>query len=192
MGTTFVQHDPQHPVTAYGDFVKACLRGIASGMGVSYNSLASDLEGVNYSSIRAGLLEEREEWKNIQTWFIETVVEPVFESWLKMALLSGALKMPNGSALPAAKLEKFNAPDWKPRRWPWVDPLKDMQASVLAVEKGFQSRRHIISEAGDDIEDVFSDDAADKQLAADYGLDFPKDIQPPAPRGGSISGQPVE
>lgn len=192
MGTNFVPLDPQHPVTAYGDFVKACLRGISSGLGVSYNSLASDLEGVNYSSIRAGLLEEREEWKNIQTWFIETVVEPIFEAWLRMALLSGSLKMPNGSALPAAKLDKFNSPEWKPRRWPWVDPLKDMQASVLSVEKGFSSARHIIAEGGGDIEDVYSDQAADKQLAEQYGLDFPKDIQPTAPRGGSITGQPTE
>lgn len=177
MGTTFQTLDPQHPVSAYADFVKAALRGISSGVGVSYNSLASDLEGVNYSSIRAGLLEEREEWKRIQNWFIETVIEPVFESWLKMALLSGALKMPNGSALPAAKLEKFNVPEWKPRRWAWVDPLKDLNAQVLAIEKGLTSRRHVISEQSGDIEDVFADIAADDALAETYGLDFPKDVQ---------------
>jgi capsid protein len=70
--------------------------------------------------------------------------------------------------------------------------LKDMQASVLSVEKGFSSARHIIAEGGGDIEDVYSDQAADKQLAEQYGLDFPKDIQPTAPRGGSITGQPTE
>ena len=177
MGTTFQTLDPQHPVTAYADFVKAALRGISSGMGVSYNSLASDLEGVNYSSIRAGLLEEREEWKAIQNWFIETVIEPIFEAWLKMALLSGALKMPNGSALPAAKYDKFNVPEWKPRRWQWVDPKKDLEAQIMAIEKGLTSRRHVISEQSGDIEDVFADLAADDKLAETYGLDFPKDVQ---------------
>ncbi|MFL3666772.1 MAG: hypothetical protein ACJ06V_09365 [Verrucomicrobiota bacterium] len=30
--------------------------------------IANDLEGVNYSSIRAGLLDEREYYKAVQRW----------------------------------------------------------------------------------------------------------------------------
>ena len=74
--------------------------------------------------------------------------------------------------MPAAKLAKWNQPEWKPRRWDWVDPLKDLQASVLAVEKGFKSRRSIISEGGGDIEDTFQDINADEELADEYGLEF--------------------
>ena len=69
--------------------------------------------------IRAGLLEEREEWKSIQNWFIDAVMQPVFDEWLNYALLSGALN------LPAAKYDKFSAIEWKPRRWQWVGPLMD-------------------------------------------------------------------
>lgn len=177
MGTTFQTLDPQHPVAAYADFVKAALRGVSSGIGVSYNSLASDLEGVNYSSIRAGLLEEREEWKGIQNWFIETVRTVIFEKWLAMALLSGELKLPNGSALPAAKFDKFNSPEWKPRRWQWVDVYKDAMANVMLIEKGLSSRRQIIAENGGDVEDTFADLSADEDLAENYGLKFPKDVQ---------------
>ncbi|MBT3840841.1 MAG: phage portal protein [Verrucomicrobia bacterium] len=119
MGTTFQSWNPDHPVGNYAGFVKSCLRGIAAGLGVSYNMLANDLEGVNYSSIRAGLLDEREYYKAVQRWFIDTVITPVFEGWLETNILNGTIN------LPAAKLEKFNAPDWKPRRWAWVDPLKD-------------------------------------------------------------------
>lgn len=175
-GYDFKSFDPTHPSTAFKDFVKATLRGISAGLGVSYVSLANDLESVNYSSIRAGLLEEREEWKTTQEWFISWFVCPVFEEWLTMAATVGALKnSETGPALPAAKLEKWNHPEFKPRRWDWVDPLKDLQASVLAVEKGFKSRREIISEGGGDIEDTFSDLNADEELAHEYGLDFDKE-----------------
>lgn len=186
-GQKFVPHDPTHPTTAYGDFVKSVLRGIASGLGVSYVSLANDLEGVNFSSIRSGLLEEREEWRSLQNWLIEDLHQPVFDSWLEMSLASGAIRMPanmGGSALPLSRIEKFQDMEWKPRRWPWVDPLKDMQANVMAVEKGFDSRRSIISEQGKDIEDVFRDQAEDEKLASGYGLEFPTDVQQ--------GGQPVE
>jgi lambda family phage portal protein len=132
---------------------------------------------VNYSSLRAGLLDEREEWKAVQQWLIEELCEPVFEDWLSWSLGLGFILLPNGSALPQRNYDKFNAPEWKPRRWPWVDPLKDMQASVLAVEKGFDSRRRIIAEEGKDIEDVFLEQKEDAALAEEYGLEFPTDAE---------------
>ena len=175
VGTDFRAFDPQHPNGQYGQFIKGCLRGISAGLGISYNSLANDLEGVNYSSIRAGVLEEREEYKSIQNWFIGAVMQPVFDEWLNYALLSNALN------LPAAKYEKFAAIEWKPRRWQWVDPLKDTQANVIAVANGFKSRRGIISEAGGDIEDVLDEIAADEQLAAEKGVDLARSEPEDAP-----------
>ena len=53
-GWEFKEWSPDHPVAAFPDFVKAMLHEIASGLGVSYTALSGDLEGVNYSSIRAG------------------------------------------------------------------------------------------------------------------------------------------
>ena len=120
----------KYPNGQFGVFVKACLRSVASGLGVSYNSLSGDLEGVNYSSIRAGLLEEREELKGVQRFVIEHVVDPIFREGLSYALLS------EGLDLPAAKLDKFEMVEWKPRRWQWVDPLKDTQANVMSVANG--------------------------------------------------------
>lgn len=172
VGTDFKTFDPQHPSTAYAPFIKSCLRGIAAGLNVSYNSLANDLEGVNYSSIRAGLLEEREQWQAVQHWFVDHVAQPVFDEWLQFALLAGALD------LPAQKFDKFAAVEWRPRRWQWVDPLKDTNANILAVQNGFKSRRSIIAEAGGDVEDTFAEIAADGALAEAKGIAFEKD--PPA------------
>ncbi len=176
-GDTFHEIDPTHPNTAFGEFMKGGLRGIAAGLGVNYNSLANDLESVNYSSMRAGKLEEIEEYKAIQSWLIENLHQPVFEAWLESALMAGALTLPGGSPLPMSKFDKFNSVQWKPRRWPWVDPLKDLQAAVLKVEKGFGSRRSIIAEMGGDIEDVFQEQEEDNKLADEHNLDFPIDIQ---------------
>ena len=46
-GMKFQEWNPSHPTTAYKDFVKSTLRGIASGLGVSYELVSGDLEGVN-------------------------------------------------------------------------------------------------------------------------------------------------
>lgn len=183
-GYQFKPFDPSAPHTNYPDFVKAQLREIAAGLGVSYNSLANDIESVNYSSIRAGLLEEREEWMGLQEWFIQWFVTPIFEDWLQTSLSVGAIT--DGIlTLPAAKFEKFNQPEWKARRWPWVDPLKDTQAHVLRIKNRLTSHRAVIAEGGGDIEDTLSDIEADEQLAESKGLEL--DVEDPQPEPGALT-----
>jgi lambda family phage portal protein len=175
-GVEFKAWDSDHPNAGYGDYVKSMLRGVATSLGISYNTLSSDLEGVNYSSIRAGLIEEREVWKSIQRFIIEHFCEPLFSEWLQLALLSGQL-----SPLPATKMWKFDVPEFQGRRWGWVDPKKDMEAAMLAVENRQKSLRSIIAENGGDIYDVFRSIKADEELAASMGITLPQPQQKPAP-----------
>jgi lambda family phage portal protein len=168
-GVEFTQWDPNHPNQAFGDFVKSRLRGVATSLGVSYNTFASDLEGVNYSSIRAGLLEEREVWKALQRWLIEHFAEIVFEAWLELELMAGRL-----GGLPMSKMWKFNVPEFRGRRWPWVDPKKDVEAAILRVRAGFTSQRDEIAETGGDRFDVFTSQKSDQEEAQKLGLVFPE------------------
>jgi capsid protein len=103
----------------------------------------------------------------VQNWMIDHVVKPIFSEWLEYALLSGSLK------LPAAKVQKFNAAEWRARRWTWVDPLKDTNASILAIENGLKSRRRVIAEQGGDIEETLDEMREDRELAKSKGLAFP-------------------
>ena len=170
-GVDFKPYDPQHPTTAFKDFMKAILRGIASGLDVSYNNLANDLESVNYSSLRAGALEEREVWKELQKWLIEHLLDDVFANWLEMALLKGVIN------LPYSKYKKFNNPKWMPRGFAWVDPLKDMQANILAVKEGLKTHSQIAAEMGMDLEELYQQIAREKELRKKYGITTLSDAQ---------------
>lgn len=163
-GVDFVPWDPQHPTSSFPFFVKAMLRGGASGLGVSYNTLANDLEGVNFSSIRQGALEDRELWRLLQTWLIEHFLDDIFEDWLAMAMTTG--KIP----LPLTKFEKFNKPVWRPRGWSWVDPLKEVKSNREAMDGLIRSGQDVASEQGQDIEEVYAQLAREKKLRAKYGL----------------------
>jgi lambda family phage portal protein len=148
-GWDFKTFDPSHPTTAFAEFVKSTLRGVSSGLGVSYNYLSGDLEGVSYSSIRAGVLDERDTWRDIQAWMIETLCDKVYEKWLEYALLT------NNLPLPIEKFDKFNAGTWQPRGWAWVDPKADMTASIMAINSGLKTAQMVASEQGLDIEDIY-------------------------------------
>lgn len=173
-GYEFQPFNPDYPHAMFDAFMKACLRSVASGLGVSYNSLASDLEGVNFSSIRAGVLEERDNWMAIQRWMIEKFLDSLFSEWLKWALLSGAIVLPNGSALPVGKFDKFNKATWHGRRWQWVDPLKDVEASVKSINNGLKSRRMVASEQGVDLSVVLTQLAEEEKAIAAAGITIEK------------------
>lgn len=161
-------HKAEHPTTAYAAFQKAILRSVASGLGVSYNGLANDLEGVNFSSIRQGVLDERDQWKMLQAWAVDHICQPIYEAWLEMAVLSGRLQLP----VLSGDLSRYMTPRWRPRRWSWVDPLKDSSAADLDVSKGFRTYEDIAADQGRDWEEVFEQAAKEKKRMQELGLDF--------------------
>lgn len=163
-------YDPAYPHDQFDAFCKEALRGIASGIGVAYNSLANDLTGVNFSSIRSGVLEERDGWMALQAWFIAAVLTPVFEEWLELALLNQAIVLPTGRPLPLARFDKFAEHTWQPRRWGWVDPKKDMEAAILAINAKLASPQQIAAQQGRDIEDVLDDIKAFEDMLRERGL----------------------
>jgi lambda family phage portal protein len=161
-GTTIQSYDPQHPNTAFRDFVKSMLRGVSAGLGISYNSLANDLESVNYSSLRQGALEERDMYKSIQGWFLDNFITPIFESWLEAQILGAVIP------LPFIKFEKFNSPVWYPRRWSWIDPGKDITASVEAINNNLKSRQAVCAEQGIDFQDLVQQLKTEQDLIDKY------------------------
>ena len=165
-GWDFKAFDPAYPSGEMGPFIKAMLRGSAAGLGVAYTSLANDLEGINYSGLRAGLGEERDEWTVLQDWFSDHFCGPVAASWLDMALLTGAL------SLPFAKRDKFAAIAWTARGWRSVNPKDDATANSLDLQNLLKSPQEICAERGRSLEEVLDDFKEASELAKDRGIDF--------------------
>lgn len=178
--------DPTYPHDQFDSFCKEAIRGIASGVNVSYHSLGSDLSSINFTSIRAGALEDRDYWMVLQDWLINVALDPIAERVIRHGLAHGKILSPSGHPLPLAKLEKFQAHEWQPRRWQWVDPLKDMNAAIAAINAGLDSPQAIAARAGRDVEDVLDDIERFQQMCRDRGitlggLKFAPDSRDPPP-----------
>lgn len=169
-GIDFVPYDPQHPSTAFDTFIKSALRSVASGLNVAYNTLANDLENVNFSSMRSGLLEEREIYKTLQNWFTNNCLIEVYETFLEMAILT------NEITLPMSKIDKFKKVVWMTRGWQWVDPQRDAQATIMSLNAGLKTVTDILAEQGKDVEDVYAQLAEEQKLRDQYGLNITKEI----------------
>ena len=161
--STPTEHD------AYAPFVKNHLRAVAAGLGLPYELVSGDLEGVTYSSIRAGLIEFRRRVEQLQhNVVVHLFCRPVWERSVRLAVLSGELPARDFDRDPAAWL----GCEWLPPKFDYVDPKKDVEAEILAIEAGLKSRTQAISERGYDAEQVDAEIAADQARATALGLDF--------------------
>jgi lambda family phage portal protein len=157
--------DPTHPSGNADMFAKVVERAMAAGLDVAYHTFSNDLRDANYGSIRAGTIDERDSWLELQDDEVQDLLVPVFEEWLELALLAGAIVMPNGTRLPATKYDKFRQHRWQGRRWQWVDPLKDAEANALAVKRLWKSDEQVSSEMGTDYYDNVADQERCRQAA---------------------------
>ena len=160
--------DPADPGD-YGSYVKNHIRAIASGLGLPYELVSGDLEGVTYSSIRAGLVEFRRRVEQLQhSVLVFPFCRPVWERFVRMAVLADEIPARDFDRDPEAYL----ACDWLPPKWDWVDPLKDARAEIEQIKAGLKSRSQSIAERGYDSEEVDAAIASDLAREEELGLVF--------------------
>lgn len=165
-------HSPNRPNAALDPFMRAMLREVAAGTGVSYESLSRDYSQSNYSSSRLALLDDRDLYKSLQQWWIRCFRLPLHRIWLQQAVL--------GRAVPSIPIEaygvdteRYQAVLFKPRGWSWVDPTKEVTAYKEAVKAGFITVSDVIASTagGLDIEDVIGQRKRELEMFEEAGIE---------------------
>jgi lambda family phage portal protein len=168
-GVTAKPYDPQFPPQGLDTMAKVMLRGLASGLGGSYVHMANNLEGVNYSSIRSGDLEQRGIYRALQRFVIDHHEEPIFCAW------AAILRMNPDTPIDGRKLDTFLDRDeyrFLGRGWDWVDPLKEVQAHKEALKLKLKTRGDILSETtGEDFEELLDRAAEEEAMMTARGMD---------------------
>lgn len=150
-GVQFQKFDSNYPNVNYNEYTKACVRGFSAGLGMSYATHGNDLEAVNYSSARVGIVDEREVYKFRQAELVEELHERVAPAWLARAMLAYA----PFRSLAYDRLEQYaDAMSWQPRRWVGIDPVKEAQANEINLRLRLTSRRRIIRERAEDPDEI--------------------------------------
>lgn len=165
-GYKLAQFDPKQPTQNHAAFVNTILRDVATGLGVNFFSLTGDLSKVNYSSARVGLGEERDVWRELQDFVGTHLCRPVYHRWLRAATLRKAIELS-----PEEYLEAQN-PMWRGRGWRYIDPQKEVNANVLALENNLISLTEVLAEQGVDIQDHFETIKRERELAQEYGIEL--------------------
>lgn len=157
--------NPNFPAAGFESFVRAMLHQIAAGLSISYNSLTGDLSQANYSSMRAGMLPERDHWKRMQRFLAVHLLDRVYRDWLPQAMLAG--KLPGSLGYDPTR---FFDVRWQPRGFDWVDPKKDLEGDLLEVNAGVQSLTRIAAKKGRDLAEIIAERKAELDAFASAGV----------------------
>ncbi|WP_240048465.1 phage portal protein [Crenalkalicoccus roseus] len=141
----------------------------AAGLGIPYVGLTGDMAQANYSSLRASLLDFRRRASAFQHGVLAfQMCRPVAWQWMDAAALVGAVPgLTPRRLLADVGMRRI---EWRPPRWEWVDPLKDIRAEEMAVAAGFRSRSSVIEALGYDPAQVDDEIAAERAREQALGL----------------------
>ncbi len=170
IGEKFTGFNPARPNTGAESFIRYMLRGMCSGVGVSYESASRDYSQSNYSSSRLALLDDRDQYKVLQSWYIRGFRQKLHEHFLDAIVLSNKINISNYFS----NKKEYLSVSFKPRGWSWVDPTKEVQAATQAVKSGFMTISDVISQTsgGQDPQDVFKNHASEREELQKLDLDF--------------------
>lgn len=148
------------------------LRVIARGLDVSYEVVARDLSKVTYLSARQGENQDRRHWEPQQERLNRSVNKRVWDQVLGMGYVQGALPV-RGPFLPRHKEVEFVRPGWD-----WIDPSKDIEGDISAINAGLRSPLETIVKRGGDPYRVLRDCAQFQAWVKELGLELTL-FQPP-------------
>jgi lambda family phage portal protein len=150
-------------IADYGDYSRITLQAVATGLGITYECLTSDLSHVNFSSGRMGWLEFQ---RNIKFWRSQMLI-PIF--------CMGVWKWFEEAALLAGVDTTGVSPYWVEPAREMIDPVKEAEAEKTLIRMGRKSLTQSILEAGGDPEKVFQSYKEERERFKKDGLIFDSD-----------------
>lgn len=172
--------DAKRPNPNVVTFRQGQLKAMSAGARVSYSSASRSYDGT-YSAQRQELVEQWIHYAVLTDEFVGQFPRPVWERFVVVADMSGAIPRPED--VPAARADDclFIA-----QSMPWIDIYKEAMAWESLSKAGFAAEVEIIRKRGANPRDVLDQIASWRAAAKDKGLVFSSDAA--NDKGAALAG----
>lgn len=181
---------PNGPGAMFEPFMLMVLRSIGAALGLPLELVLKDFSRTNYSSARSAMLEARKFFKGYQQWLIQHFCQPVWEMVQEEAWLR--------QHLPAVDLigedrDEWLRAIWIAPGWGWVDPVKEVESSTMAIDANLSTLADECAAQGRDWEDVLAQRKREQDLKKTLGIEDAEPIVPkPSPAADQSETQPQD
>ena len=129
--------ESNRPNTFLEGFRNGQLKAVAAGARSTYSSVARSYDGT-YSAQRQELVEGQLGYDQLQHEFIDYWCRPVYRAWLRMAVMSGQLKVPVDVDQRTLYGAFYQGPVM-----PWINPVHEATAWEILVKAGFADEAEV-------------------------------------------------
>lgn len=158
------------PNEGLSEFLRAQLKGVASGLNISYAALSNDLENVNFSSAKFAFLQDQTQYKNKLDWFLDTFLTRLYRDFIKYQLANGNIP------LPANKYKRYCKIKWIGKGFKSANLLEQARALTMLSNLGIMSKSQISSEIGLDWEETVAQIAQENSKMEKLGVQIVNDV----------------
>jgi lambda family phage portal protein len=150
-GEDIQQINPQQPGGNFDNNVRMLIRLLGTNFGMPLEQVLLDFSQTNYSSARASILQAQRSFECIQKLLVDDYFRRVYRWRVSKFINDGLLE---------DRPDKF-AHRWFAEEWPYLDPVKEIQASMLAVDAGLDTVRRQVMAKGLDPDKLLVERAAE-------------------------------
>lgn len=178
--------DPKRPSGNYEPFVLSVLRSIGAALGLPLELVLKDFSRTNYSSARAAILEAKMFFRESQQWIAQRLCTPCWqwvqeEAWLR-------------EQLPNVDLLGDEREDWMEAVWiapgrGWVDPVKEVESSTMAVNGNLSTLADECASQGKNWEDIARQRQREIKRFKELGIEPEPSPANVAPSGDAVGIQ---
>ena len=150
----------KRPSSNFPPFVEIIQRALAAMLGIPYESFTKDYSKTNYSSMRAALNEAWKLYLFYRRWFSRLYTQPIWEMVVEEAYLRNFLGLADDiDTLAAAPGFYEGRAYWCNASWigparGFIDPVKEIQAVIMALESNLTTYGEAWAERGGDFADA--------------------------------------
>ena len=164
--------EAERPGRTFEPFIKSILKSISNSLGIPYPVLFRDFDGMNYASYRSAMLEAWRVFKSRRQWLGEKLCQPVYQMLIEESYLRGEIE-----------LDQFYKNYWNYTKCQWIgpskgqiEPIKEVQAEILAINNRLKSREESMLEQGRDFKSTMDQILKEKNYMSEKGIEV--DEQP--------------
>ncbi len=146
--------ESSRPSPNFASFSEFVLRAMAASVDMPYEVVAKDFSKTNYSSARAALLEAWRVYLLYRTWLVNHYCKPIWSMVMEEAWLSGILKFPASAPDFYDAKSLYIQSSWIGPSRGYIDPVKEANATAIALDKRLMSYSEALAERGYDFEEL--------------------------------------
>jgi len=154
----------------FAELVKIYLHAVGVGLGFSYTLLTRDIEKVSYASTRYTKINDSGFFHPLTKWFANSgYCRPLWAEFVKYEAMTG--RIPISFAEYTRNPWGYTEAYWLPEGEDWVDPLDDVNATVIEYTNGMKTLQEIYAERGKDWVSAINQIADEREYLKEKGLE---------------------